>query len=277
MPIVNPGETKEILHNHDIYLTKRLGQHFLIDGHVLNKIIDAASLTKDDVVVEVGPGIGTLTQALAAVAGRVIAVEYDKRFPAILKETLDDPANLEIIESDAMDVDFESLGANKLVSNLPYNIGTPLIAKILETAPAIREMTVMLQREVAERILSLPGTKDFGALTILAYSYADTSLVTEVKRKSFLPPPAVDSTVIKLTRLAEPRFGPDTQGFTWFCKRLFNNRRKALRGALKAAGFESHQVSLAENDSDLDFAARAEALKPEQLYEIYRALSRSTS
>jgi 16S rRNA (adenine1518-N6/adenine1519-N6)-dimethyltransferase len=277
VPVINPSTTKDILHKHDIYLTKRLGQHFLIDGNILNKILEAAALTKDDVVAEVGPGIGTLTQPLAAAAGRVLAVEYDKRFPAILKETLGSPDNVEIIVSDAMDVDFESLGANKLVSNLPYNIGTPLLAKILEDAPAIKEMTVMLQKEVAARITAEPRTKDYGALTILVHCYADAITVTEVKRKSFLPPPAVDSTVIKLTRLDQPRYGAETQGFTWFVKRLFNNRRKALRGALKAAGYTAPHVSLAENDSDLDFGARAEALKPEQLYEIYRALSRSTS
>lgn len=277
MPIVNPSTTKDILHEHNIYLTKKLGQHFLVDGNILGKIVEAADLTKDDVVAEVGPGIGTLTEALSDAAGRVIAVEYDRRFPEILKDTLGGRDNIDIVQMDAMDVDFEALGANKLVANLPYNIGTPLIARILETAPAIREMTVMLQKEVAERITASPGSKDFGSLTILVHCYADAASVVEVKRKSFLPPPAVDSTVIKLTRLAEPRFGEDTQGFTWFSKRLFTNRRKALRGALKAAGYSSHHVSLAENDSDLDFGARAEALKPEQLYEIYRALNRSTS
>lgn len=277
MPIVNPSTTKDILHANNIYLTKRLGQHFLIDGNILGKIIEAANLSKDDTVVEIGPGIGTLTEALAETAGRVIAIEYDRRFPEILQDTLGCLDNIEIIERDAMDVDFQTLGANKLAANLPYNIGTAAVAKILESAPAIKEITVMLQREVAARIIASPGNKDYGALTILVHSYADARLVTEVKKSSFLPPPAVDSTVIKLTRLAEPRFGADTQGFTWFVKRLFTNRRKALRGALKAAGYTSPHVSLAENDSDLDFGARAEALKPEELYRIYRALSRSSS
>lgn len=277
MPIVNPSITKEILHNHNIYLTKRLGQHFLVDGNILGKIIEAVNLTKDDTVVEVGPGIGTLTEPLAAAAGRVIAIEYDNRFPKILKDALGGSDNIEIIERDAMEVDFESLGAGKLAANLPYNIGTALVAKVLEFAPSIKEITVMLQKEVADRIMAKPGTKDFGAFTVLVHAYADVRMVTEVSRKSFLPPPAVESTVIKLVRLDKPRFGDQTRDFTVFAKKLFTNRRKALRGALKAAGFPASAVSLAETDSDIDFGARAEALKPEELYRIYRALSHSIS
>lgn len=275
--IVNPSVTKDILHTHNIYLTKRLGQHFLVDGNILEKIIEAADLSKEDAVVEIGPGIGTLTEALAAAAGRVVAIEYDRRFPGILKETLRCAENVKIIETDAMVVDFQALGANKMTANLPYNIGTALVARVLESAPAIKEITVMLQKEVAERITAEPCTKEYGALTILVYGYADAKVVTQVKRKSFLPPPEIDSTVIKLTRLSEPRFGRDTHGFAVFAKRLFNNRRKALRGALKAAGFTAKSISMAENDSDIDFGARAEALKPEQLYQLYRALTFSIS
>jgi 16S rRNA (adenine1518-N6/adenine1519-N6)-dimethyltransferase len=272
VPIVNPSETKAILKQHNIHLTKRLGQHYLIDGNVLAKEIDVADLTKDNAVVEIGPGIGTLTEALAARAGRVIAIEFDSRIPPILRDTLAAFDNVEVVEQDAMTVDYSRLGVDSLVSNLPYNIGTALIAKVLTEAPNIKRLTVMIQKEVAARLVAAPGVKDYGVLAITVGCFAAARVVADVKRASFLPPPDVDSSIVVIDRLAEPPFGEDTPRFLAFVKTVFGMRRKTLSAVLARSGHEAAAISRAFSESGVSSQARAETLSAPQLYRIYAGL-----
>ncbi len=253
-------------------MTKRLGQHFLVDGNVLEKELTAAALTKKDNVVEIGPGIGTLTQALAAQAGQVIAVEFDSRFPLILRETLAPAENVKIIEADAMSVDYGDLDVNCLVANLPYNIGTALIVKVLTDAPNIKRMTVMIQKEVAARLVAVPGTKDYGVLAVTIACYAIAATAGQVKRTSFLPPPDVDSAFVVLERLPVPAFGPETPAFLEFVKTVFSLRRKTLASALAHAGYEPARIRGALAAAGTEERARAETLSPAEIYLVYAGL-----
>jgi 16S rRNA (adenine1518-N6/adenine1519-N6)-dimethyltransferase len=275
--IVNPSTTKAILKKHNIHLTKKLGQHFLVDGNVLDKEIAAAGLTSKDIVLEIGPGIGTLTEALADKAGRVIAMEYDGRFVRILKETLPGKDNVEIVRGDAMKGDLESLGANVMVSNLPYNIGTAVLARVLQEVPRITRMVVMLQKEVVNRLVAGPGSKDYGVLAITVHCYAGASVFAEVKRKSFMPPPDVDSAIAVLERHPEPLFGTATPAFIGFVKNLFVARRKTVKKALTIGdnGVSAAAAAAAIAKSGLDPVARAETLSVEELFRLFGALQKA--
>jgi 16S rRNA (adenine1518-N6/adenine1519-N6)-dimethyltransferase len=277
VPIVNPSVTKAILKKHDIHLTKKLGQHFLVDGNVLEKEITAAELTSKDIVLEIGPGLGTLTEVLAEHANRVVAVEYDSRFIRILAETLRNRDNVEIVRGDAMKADLESLGANVMVSNLPYNIGTAVLARVLQEVPGITRMVVMLQKEVVNRLVAGPGSKDYGVLAITVHCYASARVAAEVKRKSFMPPPDVDSAIAILERRPEPLFGPATPGFIGFVKNLFAARRKTVKTALTigANGVSKAAAAAAVAKSGLDPAARAETLSVEKLFRLFGALQKA--
>lgn len=279
MPIVNPSTTKEILKKYSIHLTKRMGQHFLIDANILDKEITAAGLTPSDMVLEIGPGIGTLTEALAGHAGRVVAMEYDNRFIPILKETLTGKDNVEIVRGDAMKADLKSFGANVMVSNLPYNVGTAVLARVLQEVPGITRIVVMLQKEVVARLVAGPGSKDYGVLSITVGCYARASIVAEVKRNSFLPPPDVDSAIVALKRRPEPLFRSDTTGFIVFVKNLFAARRKTVKTALTigANAVSSEKAAAAVTESGLDPTARAETLSVEKLFFLFRALQKAES
>jgi len=279
VPIVNPSTTKEILKKHSIHLTKRLGQHFLIDANILDKEIAAAGLTSEDTVLEIGPGIGTLTEALSKHAGRVVAVEYDNRFIAILKETLGGRDNIKVIQADAMDTDLNSLGANVMVSNLPYNVGTAVITKVLQDVPDITRMVVMLQKEMVNRLAAGPGSKDYGVLAISAGCYARTTIVAEVKRNSFLPPPDVDSAIAVLDRRPRPQFGSETAAFIAFVKGLFAVRRKTVKKALTIGetAVSTAMATAAVTKSGLDPTARAETMSAEELWRLYEMLQNARS
>jgi 16S rRNA (adenine1518-N6/adenine1519-N6)-dimethyltransferase len=279
MVIVNPSETKAILRRYDIHLTKRLGQHFLIDANILDKEIAAAGLTPDDTVLEIGPGIGTLTEALAGHAGRVVAVEYDNRFISVLGETLKHKNNVEIVRGDAMEIDLGAFNANVMVANLPYNVGTAVLTRVLQKAPKISRIVVMLQKEVVARLAAGPGGKDYGVLSITAGCYATTSIVAEVKRNSFLPPPDVDSAIAVINRRPEPIFGADTPGFIAFVKTLFAARRKTIKPALTMGldAISSEKAAAAVAKSGLEPSIRAETLSAEELYRLFRALGKARS
>ncbi len=279
MPIVNPSDTKAILKRYDIHLSKRLGQHFLIDANILAKEIAAANLTLNDTVLEIGPGIGTLTEALARKAGRVVAVEYDKRFISVLEGTLAGRDNVEIVRADAMEADLSAFGANVMVSNLPYNVGTAVIARILQDVPSITRLVVMLQKEVVNRLVAGPGSKDYGVLAITAGCYANVSVVSEAKRNSFLPPPDVDSSIATIERRPQPLFGPATPAFIAFVKRLFAARRKTVKTALTIgdnalAPAEATDIVL---KSGLEPTVRAETMAPNELFLLYDLLQKRRS
>lgn len=238
--IVRPSKTKEILKKYDIRLTKRLGQHFLVDGNILRKEVEAAQLTSGDTVLEIGPGIGTLTEGLASEAKKVVAIELDRKFITILKETLASYANVHIVEGDALRLDLCSLlggpDSYKLVSNLPYNIAAPAIVKVLEGCPSINFLVVMVQKEIAERMLAQAGEKDYGVFSLKVQYHADIEKILEVSRHVFLPPPRVDSAIVKLTRLRQPRVSVDDEAaFFRLIQVIFQQRRKMVRAALLGA------------------------------------------
>ncbi len=204
--ISTPSRTKEIIEKYNFYFKKNFGQNFLIDGNVLDNIISAAKITKDDFVLEIGPGIGSLTQYLAENAGKVLAVEIDKNLIPILGETLKEYDNVEIINEDVLKIDINSIIEEKnngkpikVVANLPYYITTPILMELLERRLNVESITVMVQKEVADRMQAQPKTKDYGALTLAVQYYSDANINFIVPPGCFMPRPNVDSAVITLT------------------------------------------------------------------------------
>lgn len=228
-------KTKQIIKKYEFNFKKNFGQNFLVDERVLDKIINAADITDNDLVIEVGPGIGTLTQAMAKRARKVISVEIDKTLVPILDELLEDYDNIEIINEDILRVDINSLIEKnpnlnvKMVANLPYNITTPIIMNILERHIPMESLTVMIQKEVAYRMNAKPSTKDYGALSLVTQYYCEPYLVANVPQNCFMPRPNVDSAVIKLTILDKPPIDVEDEQFMFsFIKAAFSQRRKTL-------------------------------------------------
>ncbi|MDP3044376.1 MAG: 16S rRNA (adenine(1518)-N(6)/adenine(1519)-N(6))-dimethyltransferase RsmA [Eubacteriales bacterium] len=223
---------------------KSLGQNFLISGNVLDRIVAAAEIRSGDTVVEIGPGVGVLTRRLALAGARVIALELDRRLLPLLEETLADLSGVEVVQGDALEVDFRALlaergltGTFKVVANLPYYITSPLIARLLEEGHPFELAVVMVQREVAERLVAGPGTKAYGAFSVLVQYYTQPASVLRVSRRNFSPPPEVDSTVILMRRLKEPRVKVNSApAFFAVVRGAFGQRRKMLPSALEGAG-----------------------------------------
>lgn len=235
---------KEVIKKHDIVFKKRFGQNFLIDNHVLNKIISASSIDKNDIVIEIGPGIGSLTEELLEKAHKVIAIEIDKTLIPILEENLSTYNNLEIINDDILKVDIDKIITNnsdkniKIVANLPYYITTPIIMGLLEKNLNIQNITVMIQKEVANRMKAMPNSKDYGSLSLAIRYYASPYLVANVPSNCFIPRPNVDSAVIKLDILKEPYVKPLDANFMFkVIKSAFSKRRKTLVNCLFADAF----------------------------------------
>ncbi len=235
--------TRYIVDKYDFYFKKRFGQNFLIDDRVLDKIIDASAVGKEDTVLEIGPGIGTLTERLLKKAKRVIAVEIDRDLSGILKETLSEYDNLVLINEDIMKVDMAELSREynegrpfKIIANLPYYITTPIIMGIFESGAPVKDMTVMVQKEVAERMEALPGSKDYGALSLAVYYYAKPYLAARVPRNCFMPRPNVDSAVIKLTVYDErPVDVKDERLMFSIIRAVFNQRRKTMINSISGS------------------------------------------
>ena len=236
----NPQKTIEIIKKYNFNFQKKFGQNFLIDAHVLQKIIAGAGVTKEDMVVEIGPGIGTMTQYLAESAGTVVAVEIDKNLLPILEETLADYDNVTVINEDILKLDIQKLvdernGGKpiKVVANLPYYITTPIIMGLFESHVPLENMTVMVQKEVAARMRSGPGTKDYGALSLAVQYYADPYVVANVPCNCFMPRPNVDSAVIRLTKHEKPPVYVENETLMFkMIRAAFNQRRKTLVNAL---------------------------------------------
>lgn len=239
----NMCNTAEILQKYEFHLEKKYGQNFLIDTHILRKIMGAAQVTKEDSVLEIGPGIGTLTQYLAEAAGRVVAVEIDKDLIPILEETLAPYDNITILNADILKVDLQKLSEEqggrplKVVANLPYYITTPIIMALFESHVPIESITVMVQSEVAERMQVGPGTKDYGALSLAVQYFSKPEVMVRVPASCFIPRPKVDSTVIRLTRHIDPPVEVDDEAYLFAVIRAsFNQRRKTLVNGLVNAG-----------------------------------------
>ena len=243
--LVNPKNIREIINKYDFTIQKKFGQNFLIDSHVLDKIIKAADIKQDDFILEIGPGIGTLTQYLAEHGGHVVAVEIDKKLIPILEETLADYDNVELINEDVLKLDLQKLIEEKnnnkkikVVANLPYYITTPIIMKLLEDKLPIENITVMVQKEVANRIQSGPGTKEYGSISVAVQYYAKPYIVANVPPNCFIPRPNVFSAVLCLTPYNEPHVHVKNEDlFFKIIQSSFNQRRKTLVNGLYNGSF----------------------------------------
>ena len=281
-----PQNTFAVLQKYNFNFQKKFGQNFLIDTTVLDRIIDASEITKEDCVLEIGPGIGTMTQYLAERAGEVIAVEIDKALIPILKETLADYDNVTVINDDILKVDINRIVEErnggkpiKVVANLPYYITTPIIMGLFENHVPLKSITIMVQKEVADRMQVGPGTKDYGALSLAVQYYAKPEIVANVPPNCFIPRPNVGSAVIRLTRYEEPPVKADDEAFLFAVIRAsFNQRRKTLANGLSNAqglAITREQVVAALEEMGLSATIRGEALTLEQFAQLSNFLKKS--
>ena len=269
-----PSNTIEVLQKYNFNFQKKFGQNFLIDTHVLEKIIDASEITKDDCVLEIGPGIGTMTQYLAESAREVIAVEIDKALIPILGDTLKEYDNVTVINDDILKVDINRIVEEKnngqpikVVANLPYYITTPIIMGLFESHVPLKSITIMVQKEVADRMQVGPGTKDYGALSLAVQYYAKPEIVANVPPNCFIPRPNVGSAVIRLTRYEEPPVKAEDEKFMFnLIRASFNQRRKTLVNGLQNGGLGLSKEKIVEALEEMNLPAtiRGEALTLEQ-------------
>lgn len=282
----NPQNTIAVLQKYNFTFQKKFGQNFLIDTHVLDKIIRSAEITKDDMVLEIGPGIGTMTQYLACAAGKVVAVEIDKALIPILEDTLDGYDNVQIINEDVLKVDIAKLAEEqnqgrpiKVVANLPYYITTPIIMGLFEKDVPLKSITVMVQKEVADRMQVGPGTKDYGALSLAVQYYASPYIVANVPPNCFMPRPKVGSAVIRLERYQEhPVRAEDEKLMFQIIRASFNQRRKTLVNGLKNSpelNFSKEEIEKALQKLGKDVAVRGEALTLEEFAALSNFLCRN--
>lgn len=283
--LADPKETIRIIQKYQFQFQKKFGQNFLIDAHVIGKIIRAADITKDDFVVEIGPGIGTLTQYLAYHARAVAAVEIDRALLPILEETLDGYDNVTVINEDILKVDIAALAAQynagrpvKIVANLPYYITTPIIMGLFESHAPVESMTVMVQSEVARRMQQSPGSKEYGALSLAVQYYAEPYLAANVPQNCFMPRPNVDSAVIRLKTHENPPVTVKDEALMFrLIRASFNQRRKTLvNGLANGAGLSLSKEQLTKLliDMGLPAAVRGETLTLVQFAQLSDAISR---
>lgn len=279
-----PSATKEIINKYSFAFQKKFGQNFLIDSNVLESIIRGAEITKDDFVLEIGPGIGTMTQYLCEAARQVVAVEIDKMLIPILEDTLSEYDNVEVINQDVLKVDIKSLAEEKnngkpikVVANLPYYITTPIIMGLFESGVPIDSITIMVQKEVADRMQAGPGSKDYGALSLAVQYYATAKVILNVSATCFMPRPNVDSAVIKLTRHKEPTVNvADEKLMFKIIRASFNQRRKTLVNGLKNSpelSFSKEQIVKAIEKIGKPETIRGEALTLEEFAELANAFT----
>ncbi len=275
----NSARTKEILAKYNMSAKKKFGQNFLIDSGVLENIVEAAGVTGNDCVLEIGPGIGTLTQYLAEAAGRVVTVEIDKTLIPVLEDTLSEYSNVTVINEDVLKVDIAAIAREynggrpmKVVANLPYYITTPIIMKLFESGAPIESITVMVQKEVADRMTEGPGSKDYGSLSLAVGYYAEAEPVCDVPPSSFIPQPAVGSAVVRLSRYETPRVSVRDEKFMFeIIRTSFNQRRKTLSNSLSnnpSLGVSRDEVQQALTKMGIDEKARGEILSLEQFAEL---------
>lgn len=265
--------TKSVVEKHNFKFSKSLGQNFLIDDNVIDKILNGARLSEGDNIIEVGPGIGTLTREMGKIADKVVAIEIDKSLIPILKETLGEFDNIEVVNNDILKVNIEELVKEKfdnkpikLVANLPYYITTPIVMKFLEENIPVTDIVVMVQKEVADRMNAKPSTKDYGALSVAVQYYCDTEIVAKAPRHMFIPQPNVDSTVIGLHVREEKKYNVDNEDiFFKTVKASFGQRRKTLLNSLGGLGFlNKDEIKEVLKQSNIDEKRRGETLMIEE-------------
>ncbi|GAF25816.1 dimethyladenosine transferase [Moorella thermoacetica Y72] len=283
--VATPGRTLALVREKGLVPRKSRGQNFLVDANIVRKIARAAEVGPGDTVVEIGPGLGALTQELAARAGLVIAIEIDRELFAALEETLAGRDNVRLVAGDALKVDFDRLVAGilgtgegrlptyKVVANLPYYITTPILMHLLTSRFRIAELVLMVQAEVGYRMLARPGGKDYGALSVVVQYYTEPAVVLKVPRTVFYPRPEVDSLVLKLTCRTRPVVQVEDEDFFFRVVRAaFNQRRKTILNALGSLGFEKSKIMEALAGAGIDPRRRGETLGMEEFASISRTL-----
>lgn len=281
----NRKSTAEIIEKYHFSFQKKFGQNFLVDSSILDRIIESAQITKEDCVLEIGPGIGTMTQRLAEEARAVVAVEIDRNLLPVLADTLSAYENVTVINADILKLDLNRIVEEhnggrpiKVVANLPYYITTPIIMALFEKKVPLHSVTIMVQKEVADRMRVGPGTKDYGALSLAVQYYAKPEIVTKVPAGCFMPKPNVDSAVIRLTRYEKPPV--EVEDETWLfavIRASFNQRRKTLANGLANAGYPGigrRQVEEVLSAMGLAAAVRGETLTLEQFAELSDRLAK---
>lgn len=261
--------TVELVKKHNFRFSKSLGQNFLVDQSVLNDIVQGAEISEEDHVIEIGPGVGTLTKELLKKAKKVTAIELDSDLIPILTEELGQDEKFTLIHKDALKVDFNELITKdesvKLVANLPYYVTTPIIATLLNEGYNFKSLTIMIQKEVAERINANPSTKEYGALSLLVQYYCNSEVIRKVAPSSFMPRPKVDSIVIRLDKLPQPKVQvKDEKLFFRVVRESFNMRRKTLSNALKTLKLPKEILDNAFLNSNIDPRRRGETLSIEE-------------
>jgi 16S rRNA (adenine1518-N6/adenine1519-N6)-dimethyltransferase len=269
--------TKDIVKKYGFRFTKSLGQNFLIDESVLMDIVDGAEVNAEDFVIEIGPGVGTLTKELLKRAKRVCAIELDSDLIPILKEELKDFDNFDIVNVDALKVDFKELIGEeksvKVVANLPYYVTTPIIVKLLNEEYNFKSLTIMIQKEVGERMAAKPNTKEYGALSILVQYHCNTKIIRKVSPSSFIPQPKVESIVVKMDKLLQPRVQvKDKKLYFRVSRESFNARRKTLWNAMKNLKLNSEIIEAAFIKSGIDSKRRGETLSLEEFGDLANAI-----
>ena len=271
-------ETKMLLNQYGLKAKKKFGQNFLINEEIINSIIEKSEISKEDTVLEIGPGLGTLTKALLKAAKKVIAVEIDEDMVDILKGRFDAP-NLEIIQEDILKLDLNEItkkeGKLKIVANLPYYITTPIVMKLLESEYNIESITVMVQKEVGERLCSGGNSKDSGAITMAVDYYADSKIIIDVPKDNFLPSPEVDSVVIKLDVLDNPRVDLiNKKKFFNLIKAGFSQRRKTINNSLASGEYSKEEINNVLNMLGISAKLRAEDLTINEFAKISNELEK---
>ena len=258
-------KTAELVKKYNFKFTKSLGQNFLVDQSVPRDIVDGADVGPEDLVIEIGPGVGTLTAQILKIAKKVVAIELDDTLIPILTEELGEYPNFTLIHNDALKVNFDDIIGDeksvKLVANLPYYVTTPIIVKLLKEKHKFKSLTIMIQKEVAERMNAEPGNKDYGALTLLVQYYCNTKIVRKVPPACFIPRPKVDSIVIRLDKLDEPKVKVDNEKlFFDIIRNSFNMRRKTLWNGVKSIGPAKEKLEAAFEKAGVDPKRRGETL-----------------
>lgn len=278
--IADKKVTKYILQRFGLHMSKRLGQNFLIDAGIVQGIVDAADIQPGDKVLEIGPGIGTLTQALCEAKADVTCVELDKRLPEILSHTLEAYDNVRIIQGDILKVNISEImgsGPFKVVANLPYYITTPIIMALLEKHLPITDIVVMVQKEVAQRMAANPGSKTYGALSVAVQYYTIPKIALYVPPRSFMPPPEVDSVVVNCKVRPQPAVDLiDEKMFFRVVKAAFGQRRKTLNNALKSMGVDKNTIADILTRAGIEASRRGETLTMEEFAAISNILSQTT-
>lgn len=278
--LYSPKQVRDVLDRYGFTFSKGLGQNFLIDGNIVRGIVRNAEITKDDYVLEIGPGMGTLTEELALNAKKVVAIELDNRLKPILEETLEPYGNVEVVYGDVLKLPLREIiderldgGPVKVVANLPYYVTTPIIGRLIEEDLPFRSISVMVQKEVADRMVAKPHTKDYGSLTLFVNFYTKPEIILKVPKTVFMPQPKIDSSVIRLTIKDEL---PDTNKDSYFklVKAAFSKRRKTLINALSTFGLLADKEELREalKRAGIDETVRGEDLELEDYVRLAREL-----